>query len=130
MTGQVKEDLLTRRGELGVRILDGAIVFDPVLLRAEEFAHGGVVWTGVTREGALQRRALRAGQIATTVCQRLVVYAVSDEADVVELRIVDEDGTDQHIASNRLDEATSQALFARRDTIEVIEVTIPADRLR
>ena len=34
MTGQVKEEILTRFGELGVRVEEGAIVFEPVLLRA------------------------------------------------------------------------------------------------
>ena len=33
MTGQVKEEILTRFGELGVRVEEGAIVFEPALLR-------------------------------------------------------------------------------------------------
>ena len=37
MTGQVKEEILTRFGELGLRVEGGAITFDPVLLRPEEF---------------------------------------------------------------------------------------------
>jgi hypothetical protein len=37
MTGQVKEDILSRMIELGVRIENGKIVFDPVNLKIEEF---------------------------------------------------------------------------------------------
>ncbi len=37
MTGQVKEEILTRFAELGVRVHDGAVRFDPCLLRACEF---------------------------------------------------------------------------------------------
>jgi hypothetical protein len=37
MTGQVKEEVLTRFGELGVRVRDGAISIEPALLRAREF---------------------------------------------------------------------------------------------
>ena len=37
MTGQVKEEVLTRFGELGVRVDDGAVSFQPSLLRAREF---------------------------------------------------------------------------------------------
>ncbi|NNF67140.1 MAG: hypothetical protein HKM98_06495, partial [Gammaproteobacteria bacterium] len=37
MTGQVKEELLTRLAELGVRVSDGAVNFDTSLLRAREF---------------------------------------------------------------------------------------------
>ena len=37
MTGQVKEEILTRFGELGVRVREGVVGFDPVLLRRDEF---------------------------------------------------------------------------------------------
>ncbi|MEM9053661.1 MAG: hypothetical protein AAGC47_16520, partial [Bacteroidota bacterium] len=36
MTGQVKEDILCRFGELGVFVKDGQLYFDPCLLRKEE----------------------------------------------------------------------------------------------
>ena len=36
MTGQVKEEILTRWGELGLRVRDGRVHFDPVLLDAAE----------------------------------------------------------------------------------------------
>ena len=41
MTGQVKEEILTRWGELGLRVHDGRVRFDPVLLDAEEIPDGG-----------------------------------------------------------------------------------------
>jgi hypothetical protein len=37
MTGQVKEELLARFGELGIRVTGGAVYFDPSLLRSCEF---------------------------------------------------------------------------------------------
>ena len=37
MTGQVKEEILTRLGEMGLFVKDGKITFHPVLLREEEF---------------------------------------------------------------------------------------------
>ena len=37
MTGQVKEDILSRFGELGVFVKDGKLLFNPSLLRKEEF---------------------------------------------------------------------------------------------
>ncbi len=36
MTGQVKEDILCHLGELGIRIVDGAIRFDPLLVEFDE----------------------------------------------------------------------------------------------
>jgi hypothetical protein len=41
MTGQVKEEILTRWGELGLRVGAGRVRFDPVLLDEAEIAEGG-----------------------------------------------------------------------------------------
>jgi hypothetical protein len=43
MTGQVKEEILTRWGELGLRWRDGSLHFDPVLLDASEIPQGGAL---------------------------------------------------------------------------------------
>lgn len=43
MTGQVKEEILTRWGELGLRVREGRVHFDPVLLDESEFADGAVL---------------------------------------------------------------------------------------
>ena len=41
MTGQVKEEILTRWGELGLRMREGRVHFNPVLLDEEEIPRGG-----------------------------------------------------------------------------------------
>jgi hypothetical protein len=41
MTGQVKEEILTRRGELGLRVRDGRVQIHPVLLDEAEIPAGG-----------------------------------------------------------------------------------------
>jgi hypothetical protein len=41
MTGQVKEEILTRWGELGLRMVAGLVRFDPVLLDRVEIPEGG-----------------------------------------------------------------------------------------
>jgi len=43
MTGQVKEEILTRWGELGLRVQQGRICFDPVLLDDAELPEGGAL---------------------------------------------------------------------------------------
>lgn len=43
MTGQVKEDILCRFGELGVRVRDGKVSFHPSLLRDDEFLPDGTL---------------------------------------------------------------------------------------
>jgi hypothetical protein len=50
MTGQVKEEILTRWGELGLRIEHGCVRIHPVLLDQAEIAPGGELrftWRGV-----------------------------------------------------------------------------------
>ncbi len=37
MTGQVKEDILCRFGELGMRVSNGVLAFDSSILKASEF---------------------------------------------------------------------------------------------
>lgn len=49
MTGQVKEEILTRWGELGVNIENGCAKFEPKILKAEEYSESGVLrftWCG------------------------------------------------------------------------------------
>jgi len=43
MTGQVKEEILTRWGELGLRVRDGRVRFDPVLLDEAEIPGDGAL---------------------------------------------------------------------------------------
>jgi hypothetical protein len=43
MTGQVKEEVLTRWGELGLRMVGGRVRFNPVLLDAAESPEGGAL---------------------------------------------------------------------------------------
>ena len=50
MTGQVKEDIISRMGELGVRILDGAIVFDTKLIDESEFLNEEMVFTNYSSD--------------------------------------------------------------------------------
>ena len=59
MTGQVKEEILTRWGELGLRFEAGKIRFDPVLLDANEVPAGGALTFTLNRVPyAIRRGAL------------------------------------------------------------------------
>lgn len=67
MTGQVKEEILTRWGELGLRVQGGRVHFQPVLLDLDEIAPDGALrftWAGVPytyrRGTATQLRVQRA----------------------------------------------------------------------
>ncbi len=65
MTGQVKEEILTRWGELGLRMRDARVRFDPVLLDESELPDGGALsftWAGIPytyRRGSATRIRVR-----------------------------------------------------------------------
>ena len=78
MTGQVKEDVLTRLGELGVRIRDGVLHFEPVLLRHGEWLEQPAEFRYRDLQGSEQIMRLAVGTLAFTYCQVPVVVVRSD----------------------------------------------------
>ena len=59
MTGQVKEEILTRWGELGLRVHGGRVHLNPVLLDAAELPEGGVLHFTRARVPCSYRRGPR-----------------------------------------------------------------------
>lgn len=122
MTGQVKEDLLVRLGELGVTVSDGCVAFRPQLLSAEEFATEERTVALYDVHGALQTLHLPAGSIAFTFCQVPVVYAWGES---VRLRLEFADADPLERVEPQLTEAESQSLFRREGMLRCLRVTLP-----
>ena len=122
MTGQVKEEILTRWGELGVRIKGGAISFDPSLLRMREFISQEQSWTYADVTSALQTMTLPAGSLAFTFCQVPITYRVGD---VQKVEVTGADGRRFTFDELRLDEQTSRSVFERRGEVAAVEVVFP-----
>lgn len=78
LTGQVKEDILCRWGELGLRVSNGILTIDPTLLRKAEFCQKREEFNYFDLEGTRQHLPLSAGCLAFTYCQVLFVYHLSD----------------------------------------------------
>ncbi len=85
MTGQVKEEVLTRFGELGVRVRDGIVRFQPALLRREEFLSAPDEFSWFDLAGARRTRALPNDSLAFTFCGTPIVYRWAEEAAGLEL---------------------------------------------
>jgi hypothetical protein len=128
MTGQVKEEILTRFGELGVRVRDGLVSFRPMLLSAGEFLVGCENFGYFDVDGKKRSLALSEGNLAFTFCQVPVIYEIA--ADNRWIKISFEDGTSAEIDGDMLDAELSGALFARSGRIERIQVGIAAAGLR
>lgn len=126
MTGQVKEDLLSRMGELGIIIKKGLVHFEPKFLRIVDFTTQSQTIEYVKLNGAFQTMELPAQSLFFTYCQVPIIYQVSDKNQLI-LKV---NGTVQTLESHHLTSDLSQKLFGRTDEIESITVCITRDRLK
>lgn len=126
MTGQVKEDVLARWGELGVEVRAGRLGFVPSLLGREEFLVDTA--TPVARGvGGPVPLALSLGTLAFTFCQVPVVYRLVDGGPRV--AATGRDGSVRAFEGAFLDAATSREVFERRGSVARIDVDVPAAAL-
>jgi hypothetical protein len=119
MTGQVKEEILTRLVELGVFVNEGKITFDPILLRKEEYTMQPVVFKYFDLNGRPQRVEIPAGALAFTICQTPVTYQTGK---TVGIQIHFSDGSIKEVSGLQLDYESSQKIFKRDGTIAKIIV--------
>jgi hypothetical protein len=119
MTGQVKEDILSRFGELGVFVADGCLYFNPCLLRKDEFTAQERTFNYVTLNKEHKTFALPVGSICFTYCQLPVIYNLSDENY---LEIEKKDGTLMKQNSLYLNRENSTHIFCR--TGEITKITV------
>ena len=120
MTGQVKEELLTRWGELGVVVHEGQIAFRPTLLRAEEFLAEPHSFTYTDVAGHLQTLATPAQSLAFTFCRLPIVY-VRGQHTQIEVRFVD--GRTETILGTTVDKTLSQHIFQHSQQLHALVVT-------
>jgi hypothetical protein len=126
MTGQVKEEILTRRVELGVHVKDGCLRFAPThALLATEFLAEDTVFRFISTMGREDVISLKAGSLAFTVCQTPIVYHRREANTPSAIRIHTRKGEQQNLTGDTLDANWSKALFDRTGAIHLIEVDMP-----
>jgi hypothetical protein len=74
MTGQVKEDILCRFGELGVSVSSGKLYFNPKLLTNSEFLKGKKTFKYVDVNKQSKVIHLEANSLCFTYCQIPIIY--------------------------------------------------------
>ena len=121
MTGQVKEDIISRIGELGVFVKEGQLYFDPCLLRKSEFLTEKSVFEYVDVNQESQQLILDVGTLCFTCCQVPVVYKLSSENS---LKVFNKDKTTTVLQSLKLDLKTSQQIFEKTGDVVQIELQI------
>ena len=97
MTGQVKEEVLTRWGELGVDIVNGSACFNPKILKKSEF--------------------FKDGTLRFTWCGTPVTYKLTNDSSAITINGERRNGT-------ILTAAETADLFARNGKIKSIEVEV------
>lgn len=127
MTGQVKEDVLVRLGELGLKVENGELHFNPVLLKAGEFIEGQVTFRTCSVHGDRKVIKLPNRSLAFTYCQVPVVYVKGTEFKV---DVTMSESGSIRVDQGKLDARLSKELFSRSGTIEKITVEIPHEMLR
>ncbi|MFQ3265493.1 MAG: hypothetical protein ACI9U5_001369 [Colwellia sp.] len=128
MTGQVKEEILTRFGELGLRIKEGKVSFVPSLLQSCEFIQATKPFRYLDVNEQWQEIDVPAMGLAFTWCQVPIVYQLNDAAEP-SLRVTYKDGKQKSYSSLGLSTEESAELFLRSGQIQQLTLTISTDHL-
>ncbi len=128
MTGQVKEEVLCRFAELGVRVSDGIVSFDPGLLRGREFCTTNGSFEYLDIGGDWKTVAVPETALAFTWCQVPILYKLVDDGRPGVL-IHRGEGSTQASDGLRLSAEDSNALFQRNGDIRQLTVSFAPDVL-
>ena len=127
MTGQVKEDILVRFGELGVFMKHGKLHFHPYLLEKNLFLAQEKTIEYVTVQNEHKQMVLQPNSLCFTICQVVVVYKLSN---IEKLEVAFSDGRITSSDFLSLDLATSQQIFNRSGAVAQITVSVPEISLK
>ncbi|ELV8624764.1 hypothetical protein QNF03_001400 [Vibrio cidicii] len=128
MTGQVKEEVLTRFVELGIEVKEEAIRIQPTLLRKQEFLTQATTFSCLALSGEKRSYVLEAGQLAFTYCQVPFIYQISEQAQGY-IEVMMNDDSVQLFEQLELERNISQAIFARTGEVEKVLVSLPESML-
>lgn len=127
MTGQVKEDILSRWAELGVGVIDGKLGFSPVLLRKDEFTNVAKTVFYIDMNGHEKTLMLNENQLFFTYCHVPVVYEIADRTEIT---ISENNGKKHTFQTSMLDVEISKSVFERSGRITQIQVLVDYKSLK
>ncbi|MGL1955774.1 MAG: hypothetical protein OCD00_00460 [Colwellia sp.] len=128
MTGQVKEEILTRFGELGIRVKEGAVQFQTNLLRMCEFVKEATSLTYLDVNDNWQEITVPESGLGFTWCQTPIIYQLNDH-EVPTLTVTYKDGTQQTLHQLALPVEESSNLFLRNGEIRQISLNLNSTQL-
>jgi hypothetical protein len=125
MTGQVKEEIITRMSELGCKVLSGKLTFNISLLKKSEFLKEKSVFNYMNVQKNFKSIEIMKNQIAFTYCQVPVVYSQTNQN--WKTTLLYKDGEDVIINDNVLNEQITYDVLSRSGKINEIHVECPID---
>jgi hypothetical protein len=126
MTGQVKEDILSRMAELGVEVREGKLSFGVGLLQKEEILKENQEFVYIDLHQEEQSISLAPGSLAFTYCQTPVIYTFGAKKGA---EILFKDRSVKNQDEVVLDPETSAKIFRRTGEINMIKVFLPLDEV-
>ena len=120
MTGQVKEDILSRFGELGISVSEGKIMFNPRLLRKEEFLKKPMTFAYVDIDSKEKEIEVEKNSLCFTYCQIPIVYKLSEKEGI---KVEFNQGPSLAFTDLNIDTNTSKKVFERTGEISQIIVS-------
>lgn len=127
MTGQVKEDVLVRVGEFGVKVKDGKLHFQPNFLQKESFLSNDTEATFIKVDGSENQMQLKKNSLAFTTCQVPVIYKIHTTSKIV---LNYKNGATKTFDSLELNQEESNKIFHRTNEISLVEVFLNESILR
>ncbi|MWC29149.1 hypothetical protein [Paenibacillus sp. MMS18-CY102] len=119
MTGQVKEDILARRGELGLSVHNGELTFDSEFILPNEILENEGKFDYIDVSGAQKQIALPSRSLAFTLCQIPVTYIFGSDTKI---EIEYSNGNTRTIGGTVIDAETSNGIFDRSGAINAVKV--------
>ena len=127
MTGQVKEDVLSRFGELGVEVSDGKLGFNPRLLRGNEFLQESKTFHYIALPKKKNSILVSKDSLCFTYCQVPITYTISDQES---LTVKFSNGNSTTLKTLSLDAETSADVFNRTGDVVELIVQLKKSRLK
>lgn len=128
MTGQVKEEMMARFGELGLRVAAGEVHFDVSLLRQQEFLSETQDFRFLTVADQWHTIAVSPEQLAFSWCQLPIVYRLLD-TEPAALTVFWADGRQQVLPTLVLPLDIAKEIFTRSGVIQKVELAVPRSAL-
>jgi len=122
MTGQSKEDILTRWMEFGVFSSDGKLQFEPAMLRQDEFHPEPATWHLRLVDGAAATLELPAKSLGFTVCGTPVIYQLGEKVRGTTIEL--SDGSLVATENLELNADLSQEIYARSGKVAKVTVSL------